>query len=435
MPNGLDAQLLTIGRQLQVTAVTDASARKSTLNLTMPGGAEALSVNDVVTGVVDHPVEVTIDWIAKNVRFADTDLGHRAAAGGMPVGHHVRLQNTPSTTTSLIGTLEGDVDTPPGTDLPGVLGRITATIPIPIQQSTTVSHPVAVAVEWRVMDGQRVDPDVRWVLNPPTGASGTGGSIPVAGVDDTLELTFPPLFVELLRDTPANPTVLRTVHARVRLTATGAGVSSDWIDLPPVTIPLPAIPVPSVLVLCQNAGFGGRVFVMVPGNSMANDETTLTTALGNLNTALAPLMGTPFAPSSVLLGDLTRIPPLISDPANTRFRMADRIDRLSDVVYTDFLGIRTFSAEDSMSSLIFVGPPNRQIQCFNAPVLETYEGQMNVTLGLELAADITSLASPAPASAPAGRVSVPIAPAGQRFPLHNVNSFAGELSSLQFAWG
>ena len=89
---------------------------------------------------------------------------------------------------------------------------------------------------------------------------------PVAGVDDTLELTFPPLFVELLRDTPANPTVLRTVHARVRLTATGAGVSSDWIDLPPVTIPLPAIPVPSVLVLCQNAGFGGRVFVMVPGN-------------------------------------------------------------------------------------------------------------------------------------------------------------------------
>lgn len=445
MPGGLDEQLVTIGRRIRISADPQEAPRTFNVTLALPDPAESLlQVEEVGTELVKELTSLQIDWIAKNVRFEDTDLAHQTPLGGMPAGTHlnIHLTNTPPapTTTSLLGTLDGLIQSPAPPSgvlegLPGIMGRITATTRMPTQQPTSTTHPVEVAVEWRVMDGDHSDPAVNWVINPGAGQiSGTGGgTIPQThSAADVLQLSFPPLFVELLRDAPAAPIVQRTIQARVRLAAPDAGVSSDWIDLPPVPLSLPAIPVPSVLVLCQYADFGGRVFVMVPGNSMANDIPTLRTALDNLNTALAPLQ---LAPSSLVFTEITtRIPQLVADVRNMQFRMGNEIERLSDVVYDSFLGIRTVSAEDSMQSLLFVGPPGRQIQCFNQPSFATAEGQMNVTLGSELVAEIVSLATPAPTSNPAGRVSVPIAPAGQRFPLHNVNSFAGELSSLRFAW-
>jgi hypothetical protein len=45
-----------------------------------------------------------------------------------------------------------------------------------------------------------------------------------------------------------------------------------------------------------------------------------------------------------------------------------------------------------------------------------------------------SLHSNSPASDPAGRISVPKAPTGSRFPFHGITSFGDELSSLRFGW-
>jgi hypothetical protein len=439
MPTPLTEQLMTIGRSIQISAGPDPGGAPRTflVKLSLPGESEGalLQVEETGTEIVRQLTRLQIDWIVKNVRFADTDLAHQTPLGGMPAGSHLHLNLRNMPTTSLLGTLDGTVEsTPPEAvqGLPGLVGRITATLPMDTRQPMSTPYPVEVTVEWRVMDGEQIDPAVNWVINPGPGeTSGTGGTIPpIHGATDVLKLTFPPPFVELLRDTPAAPVVQRTIHARVRLFAPAAGVSSEEIDLPPVTLSLPAIPVPSVLVLCQNPNFGGRVFVMVPGNSMANDIPTLRTALGNLSAALARLLPS----SSLVFTAITMIPGLVADEANMRFRMGNEIERLSDVVYTDLFGIRTFSAEDSMSSLLFVGAPGRQIQCFNQPSFATAEGQMNVTVGSELVVQINSLGTPAPTSNPAGRVSIPIAPAGQRFLLRNVNSFAGELSSLKFAW-
>jgi hypothetical protein len=70
----------------------------------------------------------------------------------------------------------------------------------------------------------------------------------------------------------------RTVGASLKLTA--GGFASDWVDLPPVTIDIPVIQLPTMLAIFGEGQLGGSVFVAVPSNSaLADSEEAVSDAV------------------------------------------------------------------------------------------------------------------------------------------------------------
>src|SRR5439155_12927916 len=77
------------------------------------------------------------------------------------------------------------------------------------------------------------------------------------------------------------------------------------------------------------------------------------------------------------------------------FRKADSISNLDDLAYPSAGRV---TGEDLFSSLIFIGPPRRQAQCFNTRNFVPNEGQMNITADTSLFASVASLVSATPVS-------------------------------------
>lgn len=412
--------LNTLAQSFSVQLTSGASAREFTALLIQPGGEKGVSVVEEVTNseVVDGAVDLA--WRMKDVRFVNTNITDPNVTGGMPI---------PDLLTLNIGNATDGLLSPPG--VPGLLGVLSGTVPIVNEVTQQVSHAVSVQVRWRVRDESgNVISDVEWKLGTGgAGLEGSGGEInpPLGHATDALNMTFPVIFVELTGS--PTPVAKRSILASVRLSA--GGVSTEFIDLPPVDVPLPVVPVPTILMMFKDKTFKSIVLIVVPANSPL-DKGSISAALDTLRSAIDPFDDL-LTVLSFVFGQIGTVQGILSS-AKIVFRKTDEIKNLNDI---DLEGgtLNDTEAEDKLSSLIFFGPPRRRVQCFNARSFSASEGQMNVTIGAELLVEIPNLHSNSPTSDPTGRVSVPRAPTGTRFFRHSITGFGDELSSIRFGFG
>lgn len=377
-----------------------------------------LSVIDLVTTTQITPASLDLRWRTKDVRFLNTDITDALVAGGLPVSELLNLN---------IGSVTTGPTSPPG--VPGLLGLISGTVPLPIDVTAPTTFPVSIDVRWRVLDEQGATVDgVRWDLGGTPPVSGTGGDIapPLGRALSALTLVFDLLFGELTGS--SLPLARRKLQAAIRLQA--VGVSTGWIDLPPVDLQLPVIPVPTVALFCQNKNFGSNKLVVVPASSPLG-ESAVRGALETLSNTLAPLRST-FSFLGLFLDSAATVASALQS-GNIAFRKADQFGNLNNIDLESGL-INDTEAEDELSSMILIGPPRRRIECFNARNFGTSEGQLNLTTGTELIALIADLHSASPADNPTGSAGIPHAPSGSRFPFHSITGFGDEFSSLRFSW-
>lgn len=421
MPASLLDSLNTLAQSFGVLTTAGATAREFTLQLIPPAGSErGLNVIEEVTRseIVDAAVDLT--WRTKDVRFLTPDITNAVVNGGMPISDLLTLN---------IGNVTNGPPSPPG--VPGLLGLLAGTIPIVNEVTQQVTHTVNVEVRWRVRDeSAAIVSDVDWKVGAGgAGLQGSGGEInPALGhALEALSLVFPVIFVELT----SNPTPIakRSIVASVRLSA--GGVSTGFVDLPPVDVVLPVVPVPTILMLFQHGNFGGISLIVVPASSPLG-QAEISGALETLRTAIDPFDDA-LTVLSFVVGEVSTVQGILAS-AKIVFRKADELKNLNDIDLEGGL-VNDTEAEDQLSSLIFFGPPRRQVQCFNARNFSASEGQMNVTIGAELIVEVPNLHSNSPASTPAGKVSVPRAPTGTRGFFHDITTFGDELSSLRFGQG
>jgi hypothetical protein len=405
------------------------------VHLVPPGGRSEGPLTVDVTETVSQLTDATVDigFLTKNVRFKDfpvtgdpSTLVGGDVIGGSPIADPEVLAGTFS---ALIDPFtEGDA-TKPG--VPGILGRLKGTYQLPMDVTQTTTLAVQVEVQWHIRD-ENGNPiaDVAWSDGTQNGT----GQPPALTANEALAdltLTFSAVFVELT--SAPTPVAQRSISASIRLSA--GQVSTGFVDLPPVTVPVPAIPVPTALLLFQDSSFKNNKLVVVPASSPIVDpaKDALKTALDTLNTALGDLGGA-VGLASFFVSNLQTVKDAIDAGGNFVFRKTDSISNLNDI---DLEGgfFNDTEAEDELSSLIFVGPPRRKVQAFNARSFSDSEGEMDVTVGPELLVLAQSLHSNSPASDPAGRISVPKAPTGSRdLGFHDITSFGDELSSLRFGF-
>jgi hypothetical protein len=413
--------LNTLAQSFSVALTGGATARHFTATLVSPpAGEKGLTVVEEVTRSEVVEGALDLSWRTKDVRFLNTNILDPNVTGGMPISDLLSLN---------IGNVTNGPTSPPG--VPGLLGLLSGTVPIVSEVTQQLTHAVTVEVRWRVRDESgTVVSDVEWTVGGGgPGLQGTGGEInpPLANALTPLNMVFPVIFVELT-GSPV-PVARRSIQAAVRLSA--ASVSTGFVDLPPLDVPLPVVPVPTLLLLFQHKNFQGIVLAVVPANSPL-DAGGISAALGTLRTVIDPFDDL-LTVLSFVFGEVAVVQGILAS-AKIVFRKANELKNLNDIDL-DSGFFNDTEAEDELSSLIFFGPPRRQAQCFNAQNFSSSEGQMNVTVGAELLVKVADMHTNSPVSLPAGKVSVPHTPNVPRVFLHDITGFGDELSSVRFGFG
>jgi hypothetical protein len=360
-----------------------------------------LDITDVLSGDLD------LTFITKDVLFSsedpEADLGVGALAAAITDG-----QPFSSTATGTLVNLDG---------VPGMLGQIKGTIPLPM--SSTV--PVQLRVTWEVLDAEE-RPLGSGEYQTPTGLAAP-----------TLRIAFRPEVTELTTAAPPAP-IRRKLRANVTLTANGISVGPR--PLPPIEVLVPALPVPTVLALFLHKNFqarsgddDGALLLVVPANSPLKSLSQLQPVLNQLQAVLGNLSS--FGSFAAFLLGLSDLVSAVNatKSANIQFRSTDRINNLNDItlIQRDWYENDT-EAEDELSSLILVGPTGRRAQLANAHDLDQDEGRFTVTTGDEMLAIIRDLHHERPTCAP-GSIDIDKEPPGGWF---NPDTFGDELSSLRF---
>jgi hypothetical protein len=428
----LDAALTSLAQAFKINLVSaNPAARSFQVKLVPPGDSvtdRGLSVTDLETSTQIQQAPIDLTWRSKNVRFANTDISDVTTNGGLPINDLLALN---------VASVTSGATSPPG--VPGLLGGLAGTLPIPIDVTGPVQVPVTLEVEWKIQDsaGHSIE-NVQWSL---PSSSGTGGDILPQPADalGTLTLVFQLVLIEM--DNPealegltsgSLPTAAYSASAAIRLSANG--VRTGWVNVPPVPLPVPAIPLPAIAIFCQDSNFKSKKLVMVPANSPL-DQSSMSTAFSQLKDLLDPLAGT-FSFLSLFLSSADLVSSLLNDTGNLTFMKTDQIPNLDDVD----IGAHWYggAAEDEFSSMIVLGVPGREMDCFNDQNFSTSQGEMNVVVGDELIVTIASLHSASPPTDPAGHIDIPYPPGDSRWsgpwPWHGITTFGDEFSSLRFAW-
>jgi hypothetical protein len=417
------------------------------VQLVPPGVRKGAPLEVEVTTVVSQLTDADVDlnFIAKNVRFDDFAPPTADAAGnvdggtiigGSPIADPESLP-VATTFTSLVDPFtEGDV-TKAG--VPGLIGLLAGTFQLPLDVTETTTVGVTVQVQWRIRDehGHPVA-DAEWVTETASPMQGTGDPPLLAGEDAVaaLELTLSAAFGELTL--PPEPPRPRTVSAAIRLSA--GTISTGWVDVPPLTLTVQLIPVPTVLLLFMHKDFKGRVLLVVPANSPIGDppEVPLKDALDDVKDALDAL-GTVAGVATFFVGHLQAVKDALDNAPAVIFGKTNSESNLNDIdLETHWFPLQNDTeAEDELSSVIMIGPPGRKVEAFNKRNFETGEGQMDVVVGGELMVLGADLHTSAPATDPPGRIAVPHAPSGSRWHTYwwgDITGFGDELSSFRFGW-
>jgi hypothetical protein len=351
--------------------------------------ADALTITDFLAGPID------LKLVTKQLRFAtpgpEPSLDPADIVAQIVGGIPLRLP--------VVGNLVG---TEQLSGVPGTLTQLEGTLPIPVQA------PVAVAVTWSVRDAD----------GGPL-AEGDSFLAPDGLASPQVVLVFAPEIVELTASAPPPVAVQRFLHARVRLSA--GGVTTPDVDLPPVPLLIPALPVPTVLAMFRHTNFQprsgdsqGAVLVLVPEDSPFRSLAALQPTLNTLEAAVSRLAG--FARFASFLLGLRDLTAALSAQPHVQFRAQNGIGNLNDItlIHRNFPSLNDTEAEDELSSLIFVGPPGRKVECFVARSFRDGEGRFDLTIGrrvveggeqigLELFTAIRSLHPATPATVPTGQ--------------------------------
>ena len=302
---------------------------------------------------------------------------------------------------------------------------------IPTEASLSSAIPVELTVDWGVEDvaGNSVDQTeaVFCSRGAPTSPS----------LDETLQTTVMvvPDFVELVRDPTEIPAKTRYITASVTLTANlppPAEPRDVEARLPLLRYPItvPAIPVPTVAIFFAKPTLGvvagtdppqlqdgeHYALIVVPTNSPIGGisglrgafETLLRiTATANQLVSLAASVSFSVIPALTQLGvgldGLTRAldeHKVLGGRVGVAFISADRIpnlneiDTILDAHYLGPIPVNDVEAEDTISSLVFLGPPGRQLRCFQH---RNYRGEhLTVTTGSACLAIVNELANVPP---------------------------------------
>ena len=188
-------------------------------------------------------------------------------------------------------------------------------------------------------------------------------------------------------------------------------VTTDWIDLPPVPLIVPTIPIPTIVVLCEFWDFAGRKLVLVPSNSLVGatgvpGSIGIGPALALTRSALTTLApGHPFlgflAGGTGTAADLAAGVLLSLSPAAAQTIIAahSRVDDLSanefefDPGWFNFFGIRIgrVTANDFASSVICIGLTGKVFDFFNDFNLSEYITRFQITLDGSLGCAVRNL--------------------------------------------
>ncbi len=206
------------------------------------------------------------------------------------------------------------------------------------------------------------------------------------GGRDVAQITVAPA----LTGTGATVTVATTIPG-----GGAAPIETGWIELPPVPLIVPTVPVPTIVVLCEHREFSGRKLVLVPSNSVIGsaigigDALNLTRSalqsLSSANALIGFLGGTAGGRADTASAVLTALSP---SAGQTIIAAHSQVDDLSineyefDPGFINFFGIRIgrVSADNITSSIICIGRSGTVFNFFHEPALSEAITRLQVTL-------------------------------------------------------
>jgi hypothetical protein len=420
MTTALQDSLVTLAQQctLSLQAISPVNLPQTGYSVTLRAPPAGLTVTEDIVAPAIQQCDLSLDFLVKQVRFATAAPAVSDPVGGQALPD-LLIPQIQTVTTGPIG--------PPG--VAGLVGHVTGKLPVVIDTTTPTQTAVTLEARWRIErpDGQLAT-DVQWAIGAGVGGNpqaGVGGEFYPAATNlmNPVIMALPFGFIEDM--VPPVALVTRVIRVALRLQAGNA--NSDWVPLPPLTLPFPTIPIPTLAIFYQDPAWAGNHVAFVPGNSPYG-QGSLFVALGALTGILQPLFNSGTFPElQLLLNELAPwLPQQLQGASIVWFGKADSMTRLDGIV----LQKRRWStkkAEDQLSSLILLGPPGRRLNVFNSRAFDSGEGVFTVTVGPELYAKVPTTHVGAPQSVPANRVTVPHPSTVQG------GTFTDSISSFAFA--
>jgi hypothetical protein len=337
------------------------------------------------------------------------NIGITTIPGTPPTAQAVSPPAIPSSEPVELPTAEGatgdeitDADLLSG--VPGLLGQVSAKIPVP------TLAPVGIKVEWRVelatYPGANTFPlNPTWVpINAEITADGMRDYLaPLGLLGPSVELVLPPSFIDWKTSVPLgtgeadaaqrleelkNSMTHYRVIAKITVSALGLSVGPRELTVP---VDVPAIGIPRVAVFFRNINFDphfdqsdntntdGAALLLVPNSfpvqTYEQIAPTLSQLAGTLTQVQTTLRDTKagLKLAGFLLGLNSLISAVDAQPM-FQFRVADQIDQLSKIIFRNGgwklfppAIFSTVDADERISSMIFLGVDGSGIGVFNQP--------------------------------------------------------------------
>jgi hypothetical protein len=299
-------------------------------------------------------------------------------------------------------------------EIEGLLGKITGSI----QSLEDVVGSIAGSINGNLVKPGVLDAapviTLSWRVEDASGQALTDGTEFVrSGPDDAPSFVFLPEFMEA---GPAVSTSQRRIFCTVEVkkAANSPPADTETRTVGPVTIDIPRVPFPTVMLLTEHAvggaGFPGAVLVAVPGTSLVQGPDEVGSLL---QAARQVLQNVAFiAAFAGAAGVIDTVITLLNAATKLTFVRQDVVNDLWTVTRTPggFLGFGYESWEDVISSLVLVGPPGRTVSLHNRKNTWVGTGAFSVALGLPGTATVASFVPPTPGITPASATLTVITP-------------------------
>jgi hypothetical protein len=339
----------------------------------------------------------------------------------------------------------------PGTNVEGILGRMTGAVQQVEEMAGTVSGAITpvtnlVASLTGKITGALTGPQVLPAAPKITVAWRIEGKYSLLENTTLTDVAHPPVLVALPEFTELTAGSVPASELRifcdvtVQVTLPDGSTPSTSRTLGPLSIEVPRVQIPTLAAFTENsqgrANFPGSVLMAVPTssaiislNNLKDILVPVQSILRNLQTVLKLanlVLAAEFGAASDNIGLLISFLGV-----SVAFIRGDQVMDLSSVtrVPGGWFGIGYQSWEDVISGVLLVGPPGRAITCHNRRNLWQGTGEFQVTLGSSATAFVPDLNSTSPACVPSDSTfAVVTPPINSGFP----NTFNDVISSFQF---
>lgn len=426
MAAGPDAALAAMAGQAFAT-VAPSTTSPLRFTASIAGLPRELSVVESVLMDVVQNVPIDLSLVSKDVRFDAPEIADLDTVGGMPIADAL--------TATLDQLMDGTIP-PPG--VPGLLGTLTGLIPLPVQQLVETTLSASAAVRWAILDenGQPTS-DFSWRIgNSGPWSPGSGQLITPSLADAMTALELAIIVTrELTVANAAQPTVTRFLRASLNLTA--GGYSSGWIDLPNVPIVVPVVGIPTLLAMFAQGNLQAEVFIAVPADSaLSGTKGIVSATLGTLRDLLDTVSDVINVADFFVGIDALRPAIDAADVGRSRVEHVDAITNFEDYTLREIRFWPDETWDNTMSSLVMIGPLGRRVEGFNAPSHHTNEGAFEIVVNGPFGLlEIRELheAEPTPTRVYQATFRVTRVPPGERDWARDVDTFGNEMSGIRFS--